>query len=705
MSEDFAPESAGAALGGAREKELRGDIQGLRAVAVSLVLAFHAGLPGMRGGYVGVDVFFVISGFLITGLIVREIERHGRLDLRRFYARRARRLLPAIALTLLFVAAITVAWLPNTRFESIAMDCVASATYVMNFRLARASVDYLQAEDTPSPLQHFWSLAVEEQFYVIWPLLILGLLFVHRRAGWPLRRTLLAGIALIGLPSLYWSVRLTGQSPQEAFFVSTTRAWELSIGAALAIGAPMLARMPAKAARWLAWAGLAAIIIAGVSYRTTTAFPGYAAILPTLGTAAVIAAGTADPRTLAAKALGVGPLQGVGTMSYALYLFHWPLVIAAATLWAKDGQPLAVSVGVAAVLASVPVAWLAHRFVEMPLHHAEVFVRRVGTALALGLGCTALGALAAFAVHAAVPRDHALVDPKQIVGAGVLGLTPGERADSWVTNTSADIQPSPRKAAHDTPRLGGVECSRDDRCTYGPENGTLNIAIVGDSKMEQWLSALQPLADKNHWKLKTFLRSACALLHGPAVDGNGAIVKSCVKTNDRRLAELKKDASIDIVLTSQRARIAYAKDGADGGAAMVRDLRTLWAELEAAGREVVVVLDNPAPPFDVMECVSKHPQELSACAFPRAEGLGRSASTVQREALKQAPGIDVIDMDRYFCPGERCPAVIGNVLVYRRGSHVTSTYISTLAPQFGAALDKVIRKLRAENGLPRLTAR
>ena len=288
-----------------REKELRGDIQGLRAVAVSLVLAFHAGLPAARGGYVGVDVFFVISGFLITGLIVREIEQHGRLELSRFYARRARRLLPASAMTLLVVAVLTVAWLPNTRFESIAMDCVASATYVMNLRLARASVDYLQAEDTPSPLQHFWSLAVEEQFYVVWPLLILGLLLVQRRARWPLRRALLGGIAAIGFPSLYWSMHLTRRSPDAAYFTSTTRAWELAIGAALAIGAPSLARMSARAAAALAWAGLVAIFVAGFSYRTSTEFPGYAALLPTLGAAAVIAAGIADPTTLAARILGV----------------------------------------------------------------------------------------------------------------------------------------------------------------------------------------------------------------------------------------------------------------------------------------------------------------------------------------------------------------------------------------------------------------
>ncbi|TDC48452.1 acyltransferase, partial [Jiangella ureilytica] len=297
----------------------RPDVEGLRAVAVLLVLAYHAGVPLASGGFVGVDVFFVISGFLITGLILREIDTTGRLRLGRFYARRIRRLLPATAVVLAATAALALLLLPPLRWPAIAGDIAASATYVVNWRLASESVDYLAAEDAPSPVQHFWSLAVEEQFYLLWPVLIIGLLWWHRRRrGRPsLRRTLLAGLAIVAVPSFVWSLHLTASSPGAAYFVSTTRAWELAAGAALAIGARRLERLGSlEWAGWmagaLAWAGLAAIGWAALTYDATTAFPGIAALAPVLGTTAVVAAGVVSRRTSAGRLLGTAPMRWVG---------------------------------------------------------------------------------------------------------------------------------------------------------------------------------------------------------------------------------------------------------------------------------------------------------------------------------------------------------------------------------------------------------
>ncbi|HZC27156.1 MAG TPA: acyltransferase, partial [Actinopolymorphaceae bacterium] len=266
----------------------RADIEGLRATAVLLVLAYHAGIPLFAGGFVGVDVFFVISGFLITGLIVREVQQTGRLSLARFYARRARRLLPATAVVLTAVAVLTVVILPPIRRSSVAMDLAASSLYAINWRLAGEAVDYMASEQAASPVQHFWSLAVEEQFYLVWPVLILALVWWHRRSGWSLRRTLLAGLAVLAIPSLVWSVTLTHSVPGRAYLVSTTRAWELGIGAAVAVGATGLARLPRRV-RWLGgWVGAGAIVVAALTYDSSTLFPGYAALLPTLGAALVI---------------------------------------------------------------------------------------------------------------------------------------------------------------------------------------------------------------------------------------------------------------------------------------------------------------------------------------------------------------------------------------------------------------------------------
>ncbi|TDD98819.1 acyltransferase family protein, partial [Jiangella asiatica] len=376
-----------------RREGFRADIEGLRAVAVGLVLAYHAGLPWVPGGFVGVDVFFVISGFLITGLIVREVETTGRLRLARFYARRIRRLLPATAVVLAATAALTVAVLPPVRWAQTAGDIAAAAGYVVNWRLAGDAVDYLSADAPPSPVQHFWSLAVEEQFYLAWPLLIIAVVWAHRRFGRRSspRRALVAGLAVIAVPSLAWSVHLTATSPGQAYFVSTTRAWELAIGAALALAATRLARLPHRSATVAAWAGLGAIAVAALTYDATTAFPGHTALLPTLGAAAVIAAGTTTHRTSPGALLGTAPMRFIGGLSYSLYLWHWPLLMAATAGWGG----LSTAQGLLVVTASIVPAWLTHRLVEAPIHHARALATHPARAFAVGALATAVALTAA----------------------------------------------------------------------------------------------------------------------------------------------------------------------------------------------------------------------------------------------------------------------------------------------------------------------
>ncbi|MCW2853067.1 MAG: acyltransferase, partial [Nocardioides sp.] len=266
----------------------RPDIEGLRAVAVLSVLIYHAGLAWVPGGYVGVDVFFVISGFLITSLMVREVERTGRLGLTGFWARRARRLLPASTLVLVFSAVVAFAVLPVNTRRDFGGDIVAAAGYVVNWRLGLRAVDYLAENVGASPVQHYWSLAVEEQFYVVWPLLIAAMVTMFR-TRW--RPALLVGIAVITLASFVFTLSYAAEQPGLAFFVSTTRIWELGVGALLALALPALVRLPAAALGVLGWAGLALVAYAALVLDETTRWPGTATLLPVLGTAAAILAG------------------------------------------------------------------------------------------------------------------------------------------------------------------------------------------------------------------------------------------------------------------------------------------------------------------------------------------------------------------------------------------------------------------------------
>ncbi|HEU4894901.1 MAG TPA: acyltransferase, partial [Acidimicrobiia bacterium] len=324
--------------------KFRLDIEGMRALAVIAVLLFHGSVPWAEGGYVGVDVFFVISGFLITGLLLREMETTGGVQLSRFYARRARRLLPASFLTLAATAVMTLLVLPANRWASIAGDLSASALYVVNWRLAGRSVDYLAADTAASPVQHFWSLSVEEQFYAVWPLLMIlvGVKLFSRSRGLALKATLGAVFVL----SFVWSVWYTGSSPGEAYFATTTRLWELALGGGLALSQNSLRRLPRPAAEGLAIAGVSAICLAVLTYGPSTSFPSFTALLPTVGAAALIAAGTAHPETTVGRALSLKPLVWIGGLSYSIYLFHWPMVVGAEAIF---GQPLSPLVGIAVV--------------------------------------------------------------------------------------------------------------------------------------------------------------------------------------------------------------------------------------------------------------------------------------------------------------------------------------------------------------------
>ncbi|MFC7765691.1 acyltransferase family protein [Leucobacter soli] len=393
----------------------RPDIQGLRAVAVGVVLLYHANFPFMPGGFVGVDVFFVISGYLITGLLLREALRTGRVRLMDFYARRIRRILPAATVVLVATLLLTVLILPRIRWQQIGIEAGGAALYIVNWIFA-GTTDYLNADLAASPIRHFWTLSVEEQFYIVWPLLLVALLALLRRRGGrhapasAVSRSQLsvaagAGALLILVPSLLWSIRYTADAPAPAYFVTTTRLWELAIGAALAVFAHFVERIPDWFGRLLGWAGLAGIVAASLWYDSTApAFPGAAALLPTLSTAAVIAGGMGGRAGRGVgRLLSLGPMRWIGDISYSLYLWHWPLVVFGTYLL---GGELRARWGLAIVLLSVLPAWLSYRYIEIPFRDWNRVKRSVAASLRAG-GLLVAATVAAAATVGVAPKATA----------------------------------------------------------------------------------------------------------------------------------------------------------------------------------------------------------------------------------------------------------------------------------------------------------
>ncbi len=384
----------------------RPDIEGLRAVAVLAVVLFHAGVPGVGGGYVGVDVFFVISGFLITGLLWREANTTGSVRLRRFYGARARRLLPASATVGVITAIGSAVLLPPLQARTVIGDGITSALYVGNYRFILQGVDYF-ASHIPSPFQHYWSLGVEEQFYLVWPALIIGTAWLIRRVRRRSRaeatssqRPYLVVLALVAALSFALSLVVTYWAPFVAFFSLPTRAWQLAVGGLVALTAGQWRRLPPRAAAIAGWAGLALILLACTRLIATTLYPGIAPLLPTLGAALVIGAGCAAPSQGCGRVLAVSPMRAIGRMSYSWYLWHWPVLVLAPPLL---GHPLGLAGRLAAALVSGGLAVLTLRVIENPLRFAAPLRRSALGSLALGGAATAVAVCVGLALLVVVP--------------------------------------------------------------------------------------------------------------------------------------------------------------------------------------------------------------------------------------------------------------------------------------------------------------
>jgi peptidoglycan/LPS O-acetylase OafA/YrhL len=350
-----------------RENGFRPDIQGMRAIAVMLVVLNHAGVPGVPGGYVGVDVFFVISGFLITGLLIHEAERTGRVSIRGFYMRRARRILPAAMLTLVAIDITAYVIMNFVRAKETFTASAWATIFAANFHFAHLATNYFDRSQPPSPFLHYWSLAVEEQFYLVWPALLALILFVALR----LRRSPKTALAVVAagmtVASLVWSIHDTTADPYGAYFSPFVRGWELGLGALLALSTGQLSRIPRTIRAVAGWVGLGLIAYATVAFSTTTAFPGSAALVPDVGAALLIIAGVASlPAWAPATVISTPPFRWIGDRSYAIYLWHWPILVFAAVY---AGHTLSLEENLMLIALAIAISAVSYALVENPLRH------------------------------------------------------------------------------------------------------------------------------------------------------------------------------------------------------------------------------------------------------------------------------------------------------------------------------------------------
>ncbi|MGE5282724.1 MAG: acyltransferase family protein [Chloroflexota bacterium] len=668
----------------------RGDIEGMRALAIVAVVLCHAGVGTFAGGYVGVDVFFVISGFLITRLLLGELGRAGTISLCGFYARRARRLLPQSALLLATVAALSIAVFSPVRAIEVSGDVVSSALYTANWHFAARSVDYFAQGHEPSPVLHLWSLAIEEQFYLVWPAALLAVSRLPRRRGRSPRPALAIALVVVCAVSLLLGVRSTDAQPVSAYFSTVGRAWELGLGAALALlGAVAIPRPVALAT---AWSGLAAILYATFAFDALTPFPGLAALVPTLGAAALLLAGPSIGRPPPGSPpwlLSRAPVRYVGRVSYAWYLWHWPaLVFAAAIL-----GPLSAAAGLAAAVASLVPAAITHHLVEDPVRRARSLATLPSRSLALGLGCTAVAIAAGIAVGAAQPTFSTAPAAETLGARAIL-------AQPLPQEVAVALRPSPLEAESNRGPvvadgcLMGIESTRSRECVYGDPAGSHTVILFGDSHAMQYFPPLELLAEERHWRLVVLTKRECT--PGEASIQNtlsGLRYSQCDAWRERSLRRIESaPRGAIVVMSGSTGYTAYGRGGetlhdAANAAALEAGYVETLRRIHAAGPSTVLIRDMPASPQDVPSCVSEHTHHLRACAFRRVR---RSNREFDVRAADVAPGVTLLDLTPEVCPKNLCRAVIGNALVYRDRFHLTATFTRTLSPWLELALLELI---------------
>jgi peptidoglycan/LPS O-acetylase OafA/YrhL len=691
------------------ERRFRPDIEGLRAFAVAMVVLYHAGAGWLPGGYVGVDVFFVLSGFLITGILFREADQRGVVSISGFYARRARRILPASILVIVATVVASHFLLNYVRARDIYTDARWATGFLANYHFSAVGTDYLQAAAPPSPLQHFWSLAVEEQFYVVWPLAVLLVAKLSPRHR--LRVNLTVLLSLLTVASIAWSVHDTAASATTAYFSPFTRAWELGVGALLALAAPALLRLPQKIGPWLGCAGAAAVIAAALMYTKQTAFPGYAAALPVLGVAAVVAAGTVKPASGVELVLRLKPLQWIGQLSYSLYLWHWPILIIAA---GYVGHDLSFGMNMLLVGAALLLSFLTFHLLEDPMRRSPRLIAHTSNSLAFGAAAIAASVFVAniFTSVQLTADDKAAVaaQSQQVVAFGAAPAAPtvkGKPAPvsavaeavikaAAVTKLPVGINPplsklrdSASPANYDGCQVNSDKVTSPSTCRYGDVSAKRTVVLFGDSHASQWLPALAAAGTAHHFVVVVLTKSLCPFPTMTIFESVlGRTFTECNTWRSWALAKITTMHPDMVVISSTAYGVTLPsspKDQTGVEAAWTAGFAKTIAVLKAATSELVIIGDAPVEAADPGQCLASHASDITQCSNARGTALAADHDALQVKLAKDAH-VKYVNVADWFCTPTLCPMVVAGMVTHFDQWHLTAVYSASLTKPLAAAV-------------------
>jgi peptidoglycan/LPS O-acetylase OafA/YrhL len=653
---------------------------------------FHAGVPAVHGGFVGVDVFFVISGFVITGVLLRERSGTGRTSILSFYGRRARRIIPAATLVIIATVLLSFILLDIGEGAQTARDGSWAAVFLINFHFTAESTNYLASSLAPSPLQNFWSLAVEEQFYLVYPtlfLLVASLRVLSLRA-----RMAIGLVAVIGV-SLAYSITNTPENPIGAFFSSFTRAWELALGALVAICTPWLAKLPRSLATVGTWVGLVAVGIAACAFSSKSAYPGSLVIIPVVGAALIIAGGAAAPSFGVERLLHLAPFRWLGKLSYSLYLWHWPILIIAAEYAGKTTLSVKDNLGWLAVALGISV--LTYVAIENPVRHSPRLRRNRWASVGLGVGLVSL-TLATISISSNLAganmnlRRH--VSERAAQRAPVIPL----HSILHDVDVSDRIQ---RLPDHLNPPLEGLllnppgfigypgrGCASQKRpkpiasCVFGDLHGSRTLVLYGDSHAGMWFTAIEASAVLAHWKVAVLMEKGCpaSLIPVPVGNNTSGDWRECDKWHHSAIQQIRR-MHPNLLVVSENAGY-YDPTGQPYSTEESKLALERLLSMVPADRKVVI--GNPAAPlYGTTDCIAQHISDLQACSGPPNQ-MYLHFNKVERSAALAA-GASFVDVVPWLCT-KVCSPVINHDEVYLTGDHISIGYSLRLKGVLAQAL-------------------
>jgi peptidoglycan/LPS O-acetylase OafA/YrhL len=680
------------------------EVQGLRALAVGLVLFYHFWSANLTGGFIGVDIFFVVSGFLISSHMYREAASTGGVKIGRFWARRVRRLLPISLLVLVVSLLATLALLPKTVWTTTFRQVAASALYTQNWVLAGDAVDYSAADNAATLVQHYWSLSVEEQFYLVWPIIFVGAigasLAVRKRrvAGTLPRRGYAAVIVSLGtlfVVSLAYSVVATQTDSARSYFVTPTRVWEFAAGSLVAL--TLLGRQfSGPRSSWFGWAGLVAILVSSFRFSSATPFPGWVALFPVLGACILLAAPGGTSAFAPRWWLSRKPLTFLGDISYGIYLWHWPVIVLARDVLGEEPGLAAKFILIAGV---VGLATASKKYVEDPWRHGRI-IASTRRAMIFAVAGTAIVAVAAFAVMPRVDASAQNTVSRQAsepcFGPGA--LVNGARCASTLRDSKPDPGPEFIVAENLKAAYPGCQSLTVGRvvlsCGLGADEGVAErtVAVVGDSHATQWFSAMDQLGKTRNWHIKTFTMAGCPVTF--AVRGNGSkaasSVPDCLWYSHEVADRIARDPKISMVFPTSRSFAYGFSSGGDPKLVVpgVDGFVAVWTQWLDAGKKVVVLGEVPNPgSVRVPDCLVKHPDHSLACSRPAKDAAPTHLNLAAAAEKLSSRGVLYMPMRDYFCDSTTCYAVVGGLITYRDSTHISTEYSTAMALYIGKFLD------------------